>query len=94
MSTNRFSGLGARLAGRLRVTITLNPPDKRRRDIDNFAKAIFDALTHAQVWLDDSQVDDLRIIRGPVMRYGEAIVEIEEDPAKAPLDRDIGSGYV
>lgn len=40
-------------------------PDRRRRDLDNILKAALDALTHAQVWIDDSQVDDLRIYRAP-----------------------------
>lgn len=38
------------------VSITLFPPDQRRRDLDNYNKALFDALTHAGVWEDDSQV--------------------------------------
>ena len=53
-----------RLAGRLRVQIAAFPPDKRRRDLDNVLKACLDALTHAGVWLDDQQIDDLRIVRG------------------------------
>ncbi len=36
------------------VENTLFPPDARRRDIDNYNKALFDALTHAGVWEDDS----------------------------------------
>jgi crossover junction endodeoxyribonuclease RusA len=35
--------------------IILYPPDARR-DIDNYNKALFDALTHAGIWEDDSQV--------------------------------------
>jgi crossover junction endodeoxyribonuclease RusA len=38
------------------VEIILYPPDARRRDIDNYNKALFDALTHAGIWEDDSQV--------------------------------------
>ena len=38
--------------------------DKRRRDIDNFAKPILDAITESQmVWVDDSQIDELHIYR-------------------------------
>lgn len=55
------------LASRLAVTIEVQPPDRRRRDLDNLTKALLDALTHAGVWLDDSQIDELRLIRlGPV----------------------------
>lgn len=53
-----------KLAGRLAVTIHAYPPDKRRRDLDNMLKATLDALTHAGVWLDDQQIDDLHIVRG------------------------------
>jgi len=32
------------------------PPDRRRRDNDNLRKCLFDSLTHAGVWPDDSNV--------------------------------------
>ncbi|OOO81549.1 hypothetical protein AJR17_010660 [Shigella boydii] len=38
------------------VEIVLFPPDNRIRDLDNYNKALFDALTHAGGWEDDSQV--------------------------------------
>ena len=69
---------GLRLGGRLRVKVTLNVPDRRQRDMDNYNKALLDALSKAQVWGDDSQIDDLRVVRGPIVKGGRAIVEIEE----------------
>lgn len=45
----------------LRVSITAYPPDRRRRDLDNVLKAALDAMTHACLWVDDSQIADLRI---------------------------------
>lgn len=48
---------------RLRVELEVRMPDRRRRDLDNMPKALFDGLTHAGVWTDDSQIDDLRIVR-------------------------------
>jgi crossover junction endodeoxyribonuclease RusA len=42
-------------------------PDRRKRDLDNVLKATLDALTHAQLWLDDSQVVDLRIHKAPAL---------------------------
>jgi crossover junction endodeoxyribonuclease RusA len=54
-----------KLDGRLKVEIEATMPDRRRRDIDNLFKAVLDALTHAQVWGDDNQIDDLRIVRAP-----------------------------
>ena len=39
----------------------LRAPDRRVRDLDNYSKALWDALTHAGVWEDDRQVrSDLR----------------------------------
>lgn len=49
----------------LAVDIEAWMPDRRRRDLDNVLKATLDALTHASLWADDSQVDDLRIYRAP-----------------------------
>lgn len=44
-------------------------------DLDNFAKAVMDALTQIGVWLDDSQVASLTLLK----QYGRAgaLVEIE-----------------
>ncbi len=49
------------LYGFLYVSIRLTPPDKRVRDIDNPIKALLDALTHAGLWHDDSQVKKLSV---------------------------------
>ena len=57
----------APLDGLLAARLDMWPPDRRRRDADNYAKAAFDALTHAGVWLDDRQVKDCRLVmHGPV----------------------------
>ena len=49
------------LGGKLRVVIEAFRPDNRIRDLDNLLKASLDGLTHAGVYLDDSQISDLRI---------------------------------
>lgn len=49
-----------RLQGDLRVAVALYPPDRRRRDLDNFAgKAVFDALQNAGCMEDDCQIKEL-----------------------------------
>lgn len=62
---------------RLRVEIVAVMPDRRKRDLGNLEKASMDALTHAGVWCDDGQIDDLRIIRGRVETPGWLEVTIE-----------------
>lgn len=46
------------LGGRLHVTLAFSPPDRRNRDSGNMEKTLYDALTRAKVWLDDSQGND------------------------------------
>lgn len=66
------------------VEITLYPPDQRRRDIDNYNKALFDALTHAGVWEDDSQVKRMLVEWGPVVQKGKVVITINRyQPAGA-----------
>lgn len=63
-------------SARLAVTIKLHAPNKRRFDIDNRVKAVLDALVRAQVFDDDEQVDDLRVLRGPIVKGGFATVDV------------------
>jgi crossover junction endodeoxyribonuclease RusA len=42
------------------VSVELHQPDLRTRDSDNFSKAMYDALTKAGFWLDDSLVIESR----------------------------------
>lgn len=66
------------------VEITLYPPDARRRDIDNYNKALFDALTHAGVWEDDSQIKRMLVEWGPVVPKGRVEITISRyEPAGA-----------
>lgn len=64
--------------GRLGVEVALMRKDKRKYDLDNHLKALLDALQHAGVFLDDSQIDDLRVTRGPKMVNGMCVVYIKE----------------
>lgn len=67
-------------AGRLYVEVVLHPPDKRTRDLDNYMKALLDALTHAGLWVDDSQIDQLSILRGRIAPK-EGLTRVEIAPA-------------
>ncbi|NBW20709.1 MAG: RusA family crossover junction endodeoxyribonuclease [Caulobacteraceae bacterium] len=66
-------------AGSVRVVIEAFPPDRRKRDLDNILKSLLDALTHAGVWEDDSQIEDLRIYRSTIA--GMVKVRIYEQAA-------------
>ena len=57
----KAQGFQKRLEGKLVVSIEAFRPDNRVRDVDNYLKAPLDALTHAGVYSDDSQICDLRI---------------------------------
>ena len=69
---------------RVRVEIEAWMPDRRRRDLDNILKSLLDSLTHAGVWDDDSQIDDLRIFRAPriggMCKVAIAAVSAEGNP--------------
>lgn len=58
------------------VEIPLYPPDERRRDIDNYNKALLDSLTHAGVWEDDRQVKRMLVEWGPVVKGGRVEITI------------------
>lgn len=53
-----------------------HPPDKRRRDEDNLAKVVKDALTRAGVWLDDAQVVESHTFKLAPFKGGKVIVEV------------------
>ena len=67
---------GMNLDGRLLVKICAYMPDNRRRDLDNLTKCLLDSMTYAKIWLDDSQIDNLQIIRKPVERGGRIVVSV------------------
>ena len=64
--------------GRIKVTIEAFPPDRRTRDLDNILKALFDALCHAGAYEDDSQIDEIHILRRDVLKGGKVMVSLEE----------------
>jgi crossover junction endodeoxyribonuclease RusA len=70
------------LTGRLSMTINAYPPDKRKRDIDNLAKASIDAIGSTKlIFEDDSQIDHLSIHRCAVEKPGRLEIQIWEHDA-------------
>lgn len=61
----------------VKVEMHLFPPDRRMRDIDNYAKSVLDALTHARIWKDDHLVGELYIKRCSVVKGGALTLRIE-----------------
>ena len=62
----------------LGVYIDLDPPDKRRMDIDNPIKIIFDSLVKAHLIADDSMITRLLVERKHIIQGGQIIVRVEQ----------------
>lgn len=79
------------LTGRLLVWLTMHPPTKLVKggqawDIANREKCLCDVLTKQRVWLDDSQIDAMVIIRGEPCGTGHVDVTISPiEPGATPL---------
>lgn len=66
------------VAGPLMVLVTVYPPDRRRRDLDNLLKCLLDSLQHGGLYRDDSMIDRIDIRRGHCTRGGGVHVEVRE----------------
>lgn len=61
----------------IKVSLQVYPPDKRKRDIDNILKCLFDSLTKAKVWEDDSQIKKLMVeMLEPIPPNGMVVASI------------------
>lgn len=67
-----------RINSHVAMTVLLHAPDRRRRDVDNYAKSLLDSLVKSGVLEDDSVVRDLRLVWGDVLSGGKAVVMIRE----------------
>lgn len=63
---------------KIEVDVILYPPDARKRDLDNYMKALLDALTQAKVWRDDMLIDKLTAHRGAKSAGGATYLRIKE----------------
>ncbi len=68
--------------GRIALAMDAFPPDRRRRDLDNIQKASLDALEHAGVYADDSQIDLLVTRRGQVVPKGRLVIRLMDIPLR------------
>lgn len=75
----REQGVDLGIADTIHLTVVLHMPDNRRRDLDNYMKALLDACTESDVWEDDSLIDRLIILRGEVTELGRVEMLIQTD---------------
>lgn len=67
----------------IKLSIILYPPDRRKRDIDNILKVLFDALQDALLIKDDSQIMELHITKQEgVLSPGLVLMEIQKQKEK------------
>ena len=80
-----LSGGGPRkppAGGRIALCLDAFPPDRRVRDLDNLQKPALDAMQHAGIYEDDSQIDLLLTRRRDVVRGGRLAVEVLDMPLR------------
>ena len=74
------------LDGDLVVDITLEPPDRRKRDVDNVLKAMLDSLQAGGAFHDDSQIVRLSIEKhAPFPKEGRAYVYLQTLPESVDI---------
>ena len=71
------------ILGPLIIEVYWNPPDNRKRDLDNILKPLLDALQHAGVYRDDSQIVRIVAERMEPVRNGSVQVDITESDSPA-----------
>jgi crossover junction endodeoxyribonuclease RusA len=64
-------------AARIEMQVTLYPKDRRKQDIDNRIKALWDALADAGVFDNDEQIDVLLVQRGEIKKGGGCLVLLD-----------------
>ena len=67
-------GLYKPLQGDISLRVWVYPPDRRKRDIDNIQKSIFDLLTKAAVIVDDSQICRFHVENTKIVEPGGKIL--------------------
>ena len=67
------------------MQVTLHPKDRRKQDIDNRIKALWDALADAGVIDNDEQIDVLMVQRGAIKKGGGCMVIIDKIEETTPI---------
>lgn len=62
------------MTGRLAMWVVYYMPDKRTRDLNNYSKALIDAIMQAGVFVDDSQIDNEHYVRAGIEKPGRVEV--------------------
>lgn len=62
----------------VKVIVRIYPPDRRRRDSGNIIKVVYDALTRAGFWADDSLVKEEHIYWGEPFNGGYINLEVTD----------------
>ncbi len=71
-------GIFKPFTGPISVTVELTPPDKRKRDLDNCFKGLFDSMANANVMMDDSQIKAIYATMLEPSKPGSCVVIVEE----------------
>ena len=71
------------------LEVCLYPPDRRKRDLDNYMKGLLDALTEAALWEDDVLINQLHIYRGEVVKGGSVKISISDSGPVLKRDSDM-----
>ena len=82
-------GDAACTATSISLDIVLYPPDRRKRDLDNYLKGLMDAITHTGLWGDDSYVDQLNVSRGVVVKGGLSFLRLQKGGSLLPLPEGV-----
>lgn len=61
----------------LKLTITWTPPNKGTHDIDGPFKCLFDSLTEANFWQDDSYIRKMIVDYAPPTKQGSVLIYAE-----------------
>ncbi|MCE9530367.1 MAG: RusA family crossover junction endodeoxyribonuclease [Planctomycetes bacterium] len=65
--------------GPVAIDVKLFPPDRRRRDLDNSFKSLFDSLQHGGLLVDDSQIVELHARKHAAEPGGKVLVHVRDD---------------